>query len=115
MRLLLPVIILSRLLAGHNPRADHSQINFRRDNPCAITTLDNCADNVGYDCTEGDINDNPIEVGQDICCWDSFDEQGDQVGSGMVECGVDGLFFAVSCEPPLKCKTDFNSCTHQCL
>jgi hypothetical protein len=81
--------------------------------PCAITDQTNCFNNVGFECGEDQSGDE-VTPGQDICCYDAYDSDGELVETGMVQCGDDGVYFALPCVKPLECHTDFSTCEHEC-
>src|SRR5271170_4442246 len=79
-------------------------------NLCATTSKSNCADNIGDPCLN--LYDG-VGVGDNICCWIA-ESGGQQVGSGMAQCGSGGTFIASDCASGLTCHTDFTSCTYSC-
>lgn len=83
------------------------------DNPCAVTSLDNCYNNVGFECGTDITTGDDVQPATSICCYDVF-EGTELVGSGVVVCGTNGVYFPVPCERPLLCHTNFSACSHTC-
>lgn len=83
------------------------------DNPCAVTSQSNCFNNVGFECGT-DPSGDEVQPGEDICCYDQFNDDGELIETGIVQCGQKGVYFAIPCERPLECHTDFEACSHTC-
>jgi len=84
---------------------------------CVVTSLTNCYDNVGNDCTKDKdpITNKPLSDGEVICCYE-YTSGSSVTGGGFVYCDLSngGRYVAQDCQAGAICVTDFSTCLHEC-